>query len=162
MEKITKQIAATANNTRTDAFQIAEAIAHKSNGGTFSITRQRFLTNEPLFLVSLYPDRTLYFRRPPSAAQIDVFIVVNTDLLERPENHLGWWIDAATGITHLDVSWATPDRVKAKLAGRLYNQIGVWDLAAAALIPTDGTGEPVPHLIHALDRALQFEPCSVR
>jgi hypothetical protein len=77
---------------------------------------------------------------PQGASIIRDYARNNSDLLQKPDMHIGSWADE-TGRTHLDVSQNIPDRATAVQEGRRRNQQGIWDVARKKFIGTGGTGD---------------------
>jgi hypothetical protein len=117
--------------------------AHQAaGGGTFNMEGQN-LSGQPLYAVSLYPDRTQRLSRDITEQDIDRFLAANQDLLADPRNKLGTWRDSSTGENYLDVVVAIPDQRRAMELGKRYNQKAIYDLKTLAEINTGGTGAPV-------------------
>jgi hypothetical protein len=124
-------------------------------GFSYDFVERRFMEpGEKLYIVSMYPERQAVLKPGERLTRdrLRRYANANRDLLDRfakaddtplPKHVLGAWRDSKTGKTYLDVSAATPNREAAVEAGRLYDQIAVFDLEKMEEIPTGGTGEGV-------------------
>lgn len=144
----------TASRTAAAEDTIAAAIAtahKKAGGGTFDMNGND-LSGQPLFAVTLYPERTAILKRPLTVEDIEKFIAANTDLLSDARNKVGTWLDTETGENVLDVVVAVPDRRLAIELGKKYNQRAIYDLGKMEEIRTGGTGGPIPNMPDPADR----------
>lgn len=123
----------------------ALAAAHGTDGGsTYNVVTGKRLTDEPVFVVSIYPERSeVVTGKNVTAERLSAFAKKNADLLADPENSIGTWYDAEADKTYVDVSVSTEDQGLAELLGKKFNQRGIWDNQANKVIETGGTGEAV-------------------
>lgn len=121
------------------------AQAHaQDQGSTMDLRTGQLLNDEPVYVVSIYPERGVQFQGPEVPVNsLENFIQTNSDLLQQPENSLGTFFDEGTGTSDVDVVVATPDRNLAVALGERFNQKSIWDAANKEAIETGGTGERV-------------------
>ncbi len=129
-------------------------------GATFSL-RFGDLRGQPLYAVSLYPERT---RRSTGNAVsnhiLQLFIADNLDLLTNPRCSVGLWYNADEDVTYRDVVAALPDRQEAIMLALQYDQIAIFDLLNLNEIETGGTGDipaDSPPAAHRLPQINQQE-----
>lgn len=138
--------------------KMAKAVVdlHTKNGGaTFTPVENRARgSDEPAYVVSIYPERSQKTKEAPTQDEISRFIIDNWDLLRDPKNSVGTWHDTDGGLHYLDVSVVIPNRKRAIDLGKQYNQKAVWDLQKMESIDTGGTGETLPNLPPETERAL--------
>ena len=116
---------------------------HRTHGGSTFNVYFGDLSGEPLYAVSVYPERSRILSQEELDPEIvQHFIVDNLDLLEDPRNNVGTWLNRDDGDTYLDVASALPSREQAVGLARRYNQIGIFDLRVSELLEIGGTGGP--------------------
>ncbi len=133
------------DNLQDISNRIIDSVA-KNGGASFNVAKNRMLGQEPVFAVSIYPDRSFVTSGDLSPSDVSTFIARNIDLLKDQRNNVGIWRDSSSGKTFLDVSAGIPDRKFAEFLGKKFNQIAIWDAKKGAEIPTGGTGEAIPNL----------------
>lgn len=128
-----------------DAVAAIADLHARTGGATFSLYWGD-LTGQPLFAVSIYPERGAIVPGVVSSRMLESFITANRELLADPRNAASTWLNEDDGNTYLDISTVVVDEGAAAALGERYNQIAIFDLAAMQVIPPGGTGEPVPDL----------------
>lgn len=124
--------------------QLAALISavHAADGGASIHSRFGNLKGQPLFAVSLYPERTARINGSDVPAVIVLaYIRQNRDLLEDPRAIIGSWYNADEETSYLDVAVVLSDEAVAAQLGEQYNQIAIYDLAREQEIELGGTGE---------------------
>jgi len=109
------------------AAQKALMLAEDTGGATFNLT-QGNLAGQPVYSVSIYPERELILKGEPTTKAIEAYIEKNKDLLANAENSFGIWKDAETGKTYLDVVVTTADKEAAMKLGLEKGQKAIFDL----------------------------------
>lgn len=129
------------------------ALTEAKGGSTFNVKSGKTYTKDPVFNVSIYPDRSVVLKPAEvTPERIAQFIKDNSDLLNRKDNSVGTWKDPETGNVWLDVAWTTPNRELAEYGGWKYNQKAIWDLKGAKEIMTGGTGAALENMVPAAER----------
>ena len=96
---------------------------------------------QPLFAVSLYPERTrLLDGKYLPRALLQTFWRENADLLSDPRCCIGVWYDVEEDVTYIDVSVALADEQQAVELGQRYNQRGIFSFERGVVIDTGGSG----------------------
>jgi len=124
---------------------ILKDLATKANEGgfTFNIKGNSDLAGKSVYSVSIYPERSKIFDGKVTPTDIYKFIRNNQDLLKKPENSIGGWLDESTGQLYLDVVVTPAGLGRAKILGEEFNQKAIYDLGKGQEVPTGGTGENV-------------------
>ena len=134
------------------------AIAPRPSPSTRSASiHPRFgnLKGQPLFAVSLYPERTARINGrdvPPAIAL--AFIRQNRDLLDDPRTIIGAWYNAEEDTTYLDVTVVLSEENAAVQLGERYNQIAIYGLEREEKIELGGTGEAAGNVPPEAERLL--------
>lgn len=126
---------------------------HAQNGGATFNLYFGVLSNQQLYAVSLFPERTVRSQgRMLRPQAVTTFLRKNADILRDPRNSVGCWYNEENDATYLDVSTTLPSRPAAIDLGIRYNQIGIYDLAGAKIIETEGTGEEAADMLPENER----------
>ncbi len=135
--------------------------SHEQGGATFS----RYFgdaVGQPLYAVSVYPDRTAIIPgQTIPAALLKTFIQANQDLLKDARNAVGTRYNREEDAAYLDITTLLEVRAEAVALARQYNQIAIYDLARQVEVLTERTGEEIsglpipPNRLPALKRRRQ-------
>lgn len=102
------------------------------------------MSDQPLYSVSVYPEREL--KLPGSIVESDIlqlFIKVNLDLLGDPNDPrcgVGLWYNADADVTYCDIVAVLPNRQEAIDLAAQYDQLAIFDLHTLTEIETGGAG----------------------
>ena len=111
-------------------------------GGASIHTHFGDLRGQPLFAVSVYPERTVRISgRQLSVSLIASYLRQNADLFRDPRVILGTWYNADEDTTYIDVTMICSAKDEAVRLAQANNQIAIYDLAHDAEIDMGGTGE---------------------
>jgi hypothetical protein len=122
----------------------AHALHASARGSTVSLADGDLLGRK-LFVVSIYPERSVELVTSPSWQNIFAFASLNLDLLVKPGHAFGSWLDLSHA---LDVVVCLSDLRTALELGRIFNQTAIYDLAAAQEIVI-GADTFVPSVVSA-------------
>ena len=121
-------------------------------GATFSL-RFRDMRGQPLYAVSLYPERGRKSNGDTVKMRIlQVFIAENLDLLSDPRCSIGLWYNADEDVTYLDIVATLPNRQEKTTLALQYDQIAILDLQTLIEIETGGTGNTPADMPPAAER----------
>lgn len=126
------------------------------SGATFSL-HFGDMTGQPLYSVSLWPDRSL--KVFGEVLEIDIlllFVQINIDLLNDPRCSVGLWSDS--GVTYCDIVALLPSEQEAVALAVSYNQIAIFNLHTLTEIETGGTGNTSPNLPPDTQRLPEINP----
>jgi hypothetical protein len=118
--------------------------SHTKTGGATVNLREGDLAGRKLFAVSIYPDRTIELKNPPSRQQLFAFVMANLDLLSIGNHALGTWFNGWKNVHVLDVVVCLFDCASAMHFGARFDQCSIFDLAAGVelLIRSPRTDDP--------------------
>jgi len=110
------------------ASQEIAALTMQNKGATYNLYEGN-MAGQPLYAVSVFPERTEEVEEYPGAGRIHEFIQRNLELLRARGFHVGTWYNDALGRTYLEVSVTVSDLAEAKRLGRKYEETTVYDMS---------------------------------
>lgn len=111
--------------------------AHASLDGSTVSLQDGNMLGQPLYAVSIYPERSVELPRPPTRQDFLVFVLRNLDVLLKPHHAFGTWVNKYTQCHVLDVVACVRDRCTALELGQKFHQLAVFDLANLTEIAID-------------------------
>jgi hypothetical protein len=115
----------------------------RDSGATYSLYFGN-QSGQRLYSVSVYPERSRITGGKKIRPEVlNAFVQDNLDLLTNPLCCIGTWHNPEEDLTYLDVVALLSNKRQATALGRRYNQIGIFNLRQAVVIPTGGTGDPL-------------------
>ena len=112
-----------------DAVDTAIALLFDGPGATVSVMDGN-MAGRKLYAVSIYPERTVTLKTPPSWRQLWVYALKNVAELLKPRRALGIWHNKSKRRYELDIVVCCADRVAAIALAKRYRQSCIYDLAA--------------------------------
>lgn len=135
-----------------------EIVSSINEGGvTFDVANSQNKGGQPLYSVSVYPERSKTFEGKLNKSDIVQYVLDNFDLLTRKNHNLGGWYDTDAKKLWLDVAATIKDKNKAIELGRQHNQKAIFSLGDFTEIPTGGTGETASNLSDIIKRIQLIE-----
>lgn len=110
-----------------DSIDIA-LLSHRETGGATVSVYDGNLVGRKLFALSLFPDRTVELRDPPTWQQLFAFALKNADIVLRKGCGIGMWYDLRRGLHVLDVVVCIANLGAALELGKCFDQRSIYDL----------------------------------
>ena len=113
----------------TFAAQVILDLTKQTGGATYNLSLGRgnlAYSKTPMWAVSVFKDKEKKFSGLPTSDEVEAYLRENRALLEEPQYSIGVWVD--NNVTHLDISWTTPDERLATQLGIKHQQQAIFDL----------------------------------